>query len=125
VFACLQAIASAVAEPELAVYRVGPGERTELEDSALGALLARPNPHMSMDSMLGYLATCLHVDGNAYWRKLRSGDAETGPVAELWPISPLGSRRTRSSEAASSSRSTLLLLDDAYLDLLPSATSSI
>jgi HK97 family phage portal protein len=88
VFACLQAIASAVAEPELAVYRVGPGERTELEDSALGALLSRPNPHMSMDSMLGYLATCLHVDGNAYWRKLRSGDAETGPVAELWPISP-------------------------------------
>lgn len=88
VFACLQAIASAVAEPELTVYRVGPGERTELEGSELGALLARPNPHMSMDTLLGYLATCLHVDGNAYWRKLRSGDAETGPVVQVWPISP-------------------------------------
>jgi phage portal protein BeeE len=88
VFACLQAIASAVAEPELAVYRVGPGERVELEDTDLGRLLARPNPHMSMDTMLGYLSTCLHVEGNAYWRKLRSGDAETGPVVELWPVSP-------------------------------------
>jgi HK97 family phage portal protein len=41
-----------------------------------------------MDTLLGYLATCLHVDGNAYWRKLRAGDAETGPVVQLWPISP-------------------------------------
>jgi HK97 family phage portal protein len=88
VFSCLQAIASAVAEPDLAVYRVGPGERVELEDTDLGRLLARPNPHMSMDTMLGYLSTCLHVEGNAYWRKLRAGDAETGPVVELWPVSP-------------------------------------
>ena len=32
--------------------------------------------------------TCLHVDGNAYWRKLRSGTTGTGNVVELWPISP-------------------------------------
>jgi HK97 family phage portal protein len=75
VAACLQAIATAIAEPE-----APPGD--------LGYLLQHPNPHMSLDTLLGYLATCLHVDGNAYWRKLRAGDPETGPVVELWPISP-------------------------------------
>jgi HK97 family phage portal protein len=88
VFACLQAIATAVAEPELEVYRVGPGEKIELEDTELGRLLHRPNPHFSLDALLSYLSVCLHVDGNAYWRKLRAGDPITGNVVELWPISP-------------------------------------
>ena len=88
VFACLQAIATAVAEPELKVYRTAPGERIEVEQTPLGDLLARPNPHFSLDTLLAYLSTCLHVDGNAYWRKLRAGDPETGNVVELWPISP-------------------------------------
>ena len=88
VFACLQAIATAIAEPELSVYRVGPSERVELDATPLGALLARPNAHFSMDTLLAYVAVCLHVDGNAYWRKLRAGDAMTGNVVELWPISP-------------------------------------
>jgi HK97 family phage portal protein len=88
VFACLQAIATAVAEPELAVYRVAPGERVELDDTDLGNLLARPNPHFSLDTLLSYLSVCLHVDGNAYWRKLRAGDPLTGEVVQLWPIAP-------------------------------------
>ena len=86
VFACLQAIATAVAEPELTVYEVSDGERIALDDTELGRLLAAPNPHLSLDTLLAYLSTCLHVDGNAYWRKLRAGHPTRGNVVELWPI---------------------------------------
>jgi HK97 family phage portal protein len=89
VYACLQAIASAIAEPELTVYKIQPGERVEQANTPLGTLLRRPNPHLSMDTLLAYLSNCLHVDGNAYWRKLRSGNELTGNVVELWPISPV------------------------------------
>jgi HK97 family phage portal protein len=88
VFACLQAIAVAVAEPPLRVYRVAPGERIEQERTPLGDLLDRPNPHMTTDVLLSYTAVSLHVEGNAYWRKLRAGNPESGNVVELWPISP-------------------------------------
>lgn len=86
VFACLQAIAIACAEPPLRVYRVAPGERIEQERTPLGDLLDRPNPHMTLDVLLAYVAVSLHVEGNAYWRKLRAGNPETGNVVELWPI---------------------------------------
>lgn len=88
VFACLQVIATSIAEPELKVYRVAAGERVELDTSPLLDLLRRPNPHMTLDMLLSYVSNCLHVDGNAYWRKLRAGDRDTGNVVELWPISP-------------------------------------
>lgn len=88
VYACLQIIATALAEPPLRVYRVRAGERVEQDGTPLGELLARPNPHLTMAALLGYLSTCLHVDGNAYWRKLRAGNDLTGNVVELWPISP-------------------------------------
>lgn len=88
VYACLQVIATAISEPQLRVYRVKAGERVELDDTPLGALLARPNPHMTLSTLLAYLSNCLHIDGNAYWRKLRAGNPETGNVVELWPISP-------------------------------------
>ena len=88
VAACLAAIATAISEPELSVYDTRGGDRVEIEDSALGALLARPNPYMSLDTLLAYISDCLHVYGNAYWRKLRAGDPERGNVVELWPISP-------------------------------------
>jgi HK97 family phage portal protein len=88
VFACLQAIAVAVAEPPIRVYRIAPGERIEQERTPLGDLLDRPNPHMTTDVLLSYTAVSLHVEGNAYWRKLRAGTPETGNVVELWPISP-------------------------------------
>ena len=82
-------IATAIAEPSLRVYRVAPGERIELEQTPLGDLLARPNPYFSLDTLLAYLVTSLHVDGNAYWRKLRAGNPLRGNVVELWPISPI------------------------------------
>jgi HK97 family phage portal protein len=89
VFACLQAIATAIAEPELKEYRVVKGEKVEQEQTPLMDLLARPNPHMTLDMLLSYLSNCLHIDGNGYWRKLRAGNEDTGNVVQLWPISPL------------------------------------
>ena len=88
VFACLQVISSSVGEPALRVYRQTTAGQVEVPTSPLGDLLARPNPHFALDTLLGYVSSCLHVNGNAYWRKLRAGDPETGNVVELWPISP-------------------------------------
>jgi HK97 family phage portal protein len=88
VFACLQVIATALAEPELKVYRVAAGERVEVDNAPITDLLKRPNPHMTLDTLLWYLSNCLKVDGNAYWRKMRAGNPDTGNVVELWPISP-------------------------------------
>lgn len=88
VFACLQVIATALSEPPLRVYRVNAGERVEQDNTPLGDLLAHPNPHLSLSALLAYVSNCLHIDGNAYWRKLRAGNPETGNVVELWPISP-------------------------------------
>lgn len=88
VYACLQAIATALAEPPLRAYSDRGGERVQQDGTPFGALLARPNPHLTMAQLLGYLSNCLHIDGNAYWRKLRAGNALTGNVVEVWPISP-------------------------------------
>jgi HK97 family phage portal protein len=88
VLACLQALAVAAAEPEPVVYRTDGGERIKLDATPLGDLLARPNPHFSFDALIAYLVVSLHVDGNAYWRKLRAGDPVSGNVVELWPVSP-------------------------------------
>lgn len=88
VYACLQVIATALSEPPLRVYSTKAGERVEMDATPLGDLLMRPNPHMTLSSLLAYLSNCLHIDGNAYWRKLRAGNPDTGNVVELWPISP-------------------------------------
>lgn len=88
VYACLQVIATALSEPPLRVYREAAGDRSEMTGTPLGDLLAHPNPHMPLSALLAYLSDCLHIDGNAYWRKLRAGNAESGNVVELWPISP-------------------------------------
>jgi HK97 family phage portal protein len=88
VYACLQVIATALSEPPLRVYSTKAGARTELEASPLGDLLASVNPHLTLSELLAYVSNCLHIDGNAFWRKLRAGDPESGNVVELWPISP-------------------------------------
>ena len=121
VFACLQAIATAIAEPELIVYRVGPGERVELDDTELGRLLARPNHHFSMDTLLAYLSNCLHVDGNAYWRKLRAATPRAATVVELWPISPSRiTPRTENGSTAFIDAYRYYYSSTQYIDLLPS-----
>jgi HK97 family phage portal protein len=52
VYACLQVIATAIAEPELKVYKIQKGERVEQDGTPLGDLLSAPNPHMTLDMLL-------------------------------------------------------------------------
>lgn len=91
VFSCLMAIATAYPEPPLKVFKMrGDGQRRDQVDSPLQKLLDSPTPEgeLTMEDMLFWTAWAKHVDGNAYWVKVRSGNAETGNVIQLWPISP-------------------------------------
>jgi HK97 family phage portal protein len=89
VFACLQAIASAYVEAPLTVYRqTAPKEREPMFDSPLQALLDYPNPAMDILEIMAWVQWAKHVDGNAYLRKLRAGNPDTGNVVQMWPISP-------------------------------------
>lgn len=91
VFACLMAIASAYPEPPLRVFkRTADGKSEKMENSPLQDLLDSPTPNgeLSQEEINFWTAWALHIDGNAYWLKVRSGDAETGNVIQLWPISP-------------------------------------
>jgi len=90
-FSCLMAIATAYPEPPLTVFKKrGDGQRRTQENSPLQDLLHSPTPEgeLTMEDMLFWTAWAKHVDGNAYWIKVRSGNAETGNVVQLWPISP-------------------------------------
>lgn len=91
VFACLQVIATSYPEPPLTVFRkVEDDQQEKVPDHPLQDLLEFPTPEgeLSMDELLFWTAWAKHVDGNAYWLKVRSGDAEIGNVVELWPVSP-------------------------------------
>ena len=89
VFACLSAICTAYPEAPLRVWRTEQdGKRTHLPDHPLQALLDVPNPAMSGPMLWHWTQWMKHCDGNAYWRKLRAGNPDTGNVVQLWPISP-------------------------------------
>lgn len=88
VVACLAAITTAYPEAPLKVWSLKGDERTELPDSPFALRLASLNPFMPPEVIWAYVQWCKRVDGNAYLRKIRAGNAETGNVVELWPISP-------------------------------------
>lgn len=91
VFACLMTIATSYPEPPLVVKRrYRSGDVEERTDHPLQQLLDNPTPNgeLSIEEILFWTAWAKHVDGNAYWLKVRSGDNTTGNVIELWPISP-------------------------------------
>jgi HK97 family phage portal protein len=90
-FACLAAISTAFAEAPLRVYR-GSATSNQIDpviDHPLERLFERPNPYMSGPVLWSWVQWVKHVNGNAYLRKIRSGNPLTGNVVELWPISPL------------------------------------
>src|SRR4030042_3833381 len=81
VFSCLMAIATAYPEPPLIVFKKrGDGQKRTQVDSPLQGLLDSPTPEgaLTMEDILFWTAWAKHVDGNAYWLKIRSGNAETG-----------------------------------------------
>lgn len=90
VFACLSAICTAFPEAPLRVFKAdaATGERSWQVDHALQALLDKPNPYMSGPVLWHWTQYAKHIDGNAYWHKVRSGHPTEGNVIELWPISP-------------------------------------
>lgn len=91
VLACLFAIATAYTEPPLAVYRKQNGKTETLPEHPIQMLFEKPTPNheLTIDEILFWLEWAKHTDGNAYLVKVRSGDARTGNVIQLWPVSPL------------------------------------
>ena len=90
VAACLNAIARAYNEVPLRHWRhQGSNEDAAIvSPSPLDALLARPNPFMTLRQLRAYWVWCKQAHGNAYLWKSRAVNPDTGPVVELWPISP-------------------------------------
>lgn len=90
VFACLTRRATAYQEAPLRVWR-GDAESNDAEpipDHPLEELWARPNPYLTGVEIAWWWDWAKAIDGNAYLRKVRSGDPLTGNVVQLWPISP-------------------------------------
>jgi HK97 family phage portal protein len=90
VFACLLALAKAHIEAPLKVYQGDPESGTAewLSSSPLQQLLHKPNPHHTNLELWFWCAWAKYLDGNAYLRKARAGNADSGNVIELWPLSP-------------------------------------
>src|SRR5215467_9483718 len=92
VWACLLQLSNAHIEPPLRVWKGDP-ETTQvppewLSSSPLQQLLTKPNPSLTNLELWFWTSWAKHTDGNAYLRKIRSGNERTGNVVELWPLSP-------------------------------------
>jgi HK97 family phage portal protein len=87
VVGCLRALQRAAPEPPPRVYRPdAQGEYDAVEGRPpLARLLARPNPTFSRRLLAAWEVACLHLDGNAYYAKIRSG---AGRVVALEPLPP-------------------------------------
>ncbi len=88
VFACLSALATGSIEPPLKVFRKDRKGKLNPIDAPLQEFLDDPNPWLEMDELRFWIAWNKHLDGNAYLLKERSGNALTGNVIRLWPVSP-------------------------------------
>jgi HK97 family phage portal protein len=89
VYACLEALAMAFFEPPLRVFRGAEhGDHETVLEHPMQALLDNPNPAMSGRELQFWIGWACACDGNAYLVKLRSGDALSGNVVQLWPVSP-------------------------------------
>jgi HK97 family phage portal protein len=102
VFACLMTICAAYPEAPLKVYkRQRNREQAKQPAHPLQRLLDMPTPlgELTVEEFWFWTAWAKHTDGNAYWRKIRSGNDTTGNVVQLWPVSPaLVEPKTRKGE---------------------------
>lgn len=91
VFSCLMAICTAATEAPVIVVKDVGGSEELVENHALTELLEKPTPNgeLTINELWFWTEWAKHAHGNAYWLKVRSGNAETGNVVQLWPISPL------------------------------------
>ena len=89
VFACLMALSMGHIEPPIRVWDRNGGDSPRwVNDSPLQMLLDDPNPHHDDLEIWFWTQWARHLDGNAYLRKVRSGNERSGNVVQLWPISP-------------------------------------
>lgn len=104
IYACINTVATASMEPPLEVWREAPvdsvtGEWSKLRRHKIRGLLKRPNPRydnfvgtscvgISMKQMTWLNQWFKHIDGNAYWYKVRLEHPVYGRVDELWPLDP-------------------------------------
>lgn len=93
---CLFRLATDFPQAPLRVYKLAKGDRFDPQpDHPLTRLLRRPNAHMSGSQLWWWTSYVKNIHGNAYWRKIRAGNPETGNVVQLWPISPTACRPIR------------------------------
>jgi HK97 family phage portal protein len=90
VFACLERICTTYVKAPLRVWRgdAEGGKPDVIVDHPLEELLATPNGAMTGAELWWWTQWAKEVAGNAYWRKVRAGNADTGNVVQLWPLSP-------------------------------------
>lgn len=86
---CLFRLMTDFPQAPLRVYKsLGGNKRDVVDDHPLATLLLRPNPYMTRTMLWQHTTYALNAHGNAYWRKIRAGNADTGNVIQLWPLSP-------------------------------------
>lgn len=86
---CLFRVMTDLPQAPLRVYKsLGGNKRDVVEGHPLSSLLLRPNPYMTRTLLWQHTAYALNAHGNAYWRKIRAGNKDTGNVLQLWPLSP-------------------------------------
>lgn len=87
VTACLNVLGAAFAEAPVAAYEPDADTQQLVPNSMHPAALrvAQPNAYMVGELLWGYTLTATHIDGDAYWVKVRS---QGGRVVELWPLMP-------------------------------------
>lgn len=89
VFACLMALSLGSIEPPLSVFkRSAKGKLDPVLTHPIQDFLDEVNPDLDILELRFWSTWAKHCDGNAYLLKVRSGNALTGNVIELDPISP-------------------------------------
>lgn len=89
VFACLLALSSAYIEPPVKVWSEdATGKREPLPKHPMQTLLDDPHPELTDLEVWFWTQWARHCDGNAYLRKIRSGNELTGNVIYLHPLNP-------------------------------------
>lgn len=90
VFACLAVIAKGFMEAPLRVFRrQQDGQDEWLQDHPFQAVVDDPHPGLTPPELTWWRLVQVHVHGNAYLRKIRSG---SGQPVEYWPLSPIKMR---------------------------------
>jgi len=83
VMPCLAAIMRTFPEAPMQITREIEGKKRSIPTHPLAVLLDNPNPGYSAETLMQATLLSYHVDGNAYWRKLRSA---SGKTVQLWYV---------------------------------------